>query len=1314
LNTTIQIANNTSCKYLKITGTLFLMPNMKKLLLLLSLIIPMAINAQDWLKNLPQDKSTGNNLTFFEIQQAFEKYNYDNHIINGKREINGKTEKIPGWKQFRRWEWYWDTRVNPVTGEFPKTRAVDQYAKYLTDSKPTKSNAGNWISAGPSASDGGYAGVGRVNCIAFHPTNNNIFWVGTPSGGLWKTTDGGTTWTVLTDQNTVLGVSDIAIPSDYATSHTIYIATGDRDGGSLWSLGGGMYNDNNSIGILKSTDDGVTWQSTGLTYTASQNKSIGRLLVHPSNPSLLVVSTSSGIMKSVNGGTTWSSVFTGSQIIDMEFKPGTPATIYASTQNYSGSPQILKSTNTGDTWTAIKTFTSYEERIELAVTANDANYIYAIVSNTSGGLKGIYKSTNGGVSFTEMVNGDNTNKSYLYYYSDGSGSNTGQGGYDLCIAASPLDKNLVLIGGINTWKSTDGGTTWTISNMWTSYSGYNFSGAPEVHADKHTLNFKSDGTLFEGNDGGIYKSTNSGTSWTDLTDNMVISQMYRLGVSQTNSNITITGLQDNGSKLFNGSSWIDVTGGDGMECIVDFTNANTQYATYVNGEIYRTTNLWGSQVTISDNITGGANGWWVTPYIIDPNNHNTLYVGYADVWKTTNQGTSFTKISTMNSSGKIRSMAVAPSNSSYMYVADQTHLWKTTNGGTSWASITGTLPVSSNNITYIAVKNSDPLTVWVTFGGYDTNRIYKSINGGTSWTSISAGLPSLPVMSVVQNKLVTSEEQLYAGTDIGVFVKNGTASWQLFSTGLPNVVVTELEIYYNQTTPKNSKLRAATFGRGLWESDLYSVLINPPVAAFSGTPTSIYIGSTVTFTDESTNTPTAWNWTFSGGSPASSSQQNPAITYASVGTYDVTLQVTNAGGTSSETKTGYITVTLPPAPVVAFSGTPTSIYTGESITFADESTNTPTAWNWTFTGGTPAASTNQNPTVIYDSVGLFDVSLEVSNNGGSSSETKTGYITVSLTPAPVAAFSGNQTSVYIHDSVLFTDESTNTPTSWKWTLPGGLPDSSNIQNPTVHYDTVGVFDVTLEVSNNGGSSTETKTGYMTVTLPPAPVAAFSGNQTTVYIHDSVLFTDESTNTPTSWKWTFPGGLPDSSNIQNPTVHYDTVGVFDVALEVSNNGGSSTENKTGYMTVTLPPAPIAAFSAIPTEIYMGEPVTFSDESTNGPTSWIWTFTGGTPATSTDQNPIVSYDSMGTFDVTLEVSNYGGTSTETKISYITVSRPPIQIDFSGNPLTGAYPLIVNFNNTTVNAESYLWQFGDSLASTLKTLRIRIMRMEIIPLP
>lgn len=793
---------------------------MKKLILTIiaAIVIYSGLSAQIIPESVIKNKNITSSSTFFEIQSAMNDYFSSLNVKNGFVRVNGEKSKVPGWKIYKRWEYYWESRIDRKTGKFPTTNAVEEVIKHYGSKSNFKDNpdfSADWVNLGTNSSSGGYAGIGRVNCIAFHPTDANTFWVGTPSGGIWKTINGGANWTILNNSMSVLGVSDIIIPSDYATSNTIYIATGDRDVGSMWSLNGGQAADNNSIGVYKSIDGGSTWNATGLTYTISQRKLVFRLLIHPGNNNILFASTSDGIYKSENGGTTWT-LKTPNACIDMEFKPGDPSVIYATSSAPATTMNI--SANNGETWNSYEV-TPNGRRGEIAVSPSDANVVYLFAANEGGGVEGVYKSVNSGASFTKVNNNSVTQPGMVGYYTDGRGPATGQGSYDWCIAVSPVDINTVFIGGITTWKSVDGGVSWTANTSWTPDGSYNTSGAPVVHADKHALIYQSNTVLFEGNDGGVYKTLNGGTTWTDLSNGLVISQLYRIGVSQTSSNLVLAGLQDNGSKLRNNTTWSDVTGGDGMECIIDHTNSNYMYATYAKGEIYRNEDGFSTTTTttISANIPGGQPaGAWVTPYVISPSNSATLYAGYDKVWKTENRGDSWTSASQVLSAGeKLRSIAIAHSNSSVLYAADMSNMWKTTDGGASdWTPVT--LPSTTTSITYITVKHNDPNVVWITYGGYDTERIFESTNGGATWTNISSGLPSIPVMCVVQYKSVTDRNVLYVGTDAGVFVKDGASGWTSFSNGLPSTVVPELDIYYNSTT--GDRLRAATFGRGLWET----------------------------------------------------------------------------------------------------------------------------------------------------------------------------------------------------------------------------------------------------------------------------------------------------------------------------------------------------------------------------------------------------------------------------------------------------------------------------------------------------------------
>ncbi len=470
---------------------------------------------------------------------------------------------------------------------------------------------------------------------------------------------------------------------------------------------------------------------------------------------------------------------------------------------------------------------------------------------------------------------------------------------------------------------------------------------------------------------------------------------------------------------------------------------------------------------------------------------------------------------------------------------------------------------------------------------------------------------------------------------------------------------------------------------------------NAPVANFTSNVTTGNAPLTVNFMDSSTNNPTGWSWNFPGGSPSTSTVQNPTVVYNTPGTYTVTLTASNAAGGDVETKTGYITVTenAPTAPVANFTSNVTTGNAPLTVSFTDNSTNNPTAWSWNFPGGSPESANTQNPTVVYNTPGTYTVILTASNAAGSDVESKTGYITVLSgggTSAPVANFNSNVTSGNAPLTVNFTDNSTNNPNTWSWNFPGGTPNTSNLQNPTVVYNTPGTYSVILTATNSAGGDVENKTAYITVfdNTPTAPVANFSANVTSGTAPLTVNLTDLSANNPTSWFWSLSGGTPSTANTQNPTVVYSTPGTYTISLTASNATGSDIETKNAYITVTAPgnSAPKADFTSNITTGDAPLTVNFFDISSNNPTSWAWSFPGGSPATATVQNPTVIYNAPGTYQVTLTASNNFGADTETKTGYITVGNQgggvaPVAA-FSASIFEGNAPLVVTFFDQSVN--------------------------------
>ncbi|WP_245619009.1 PKD domain-containing protein [Methanogenium cariaci] len=427
-----------------------------------------------------------------------------------------------------------------------------------------------------------------------------------------------------------------------------------------------------------------------------------------------------------------------------------------------------------------------------------------------------------------------------------------------------------------------------------------------------------------------------------------------------------------------------------------------------------------------------------------------------------------------------------------------------------------------------------------------------------------------------------------------------------------------------------------------------------PVAAFKADVTSGQAPPlTVQFTDTSTNSPDSYSWNFGDGTTAE--EVNPAHIYTQPGTYTVTLKVTNADGTDTETKTGYISVTdieepsETTKPVAAFSADSVTGPAPMQVTFTDQSQGIPTSWTWYFGGG--ASSYEQNPTHTYTEPGTYSVTLRVINAEGIDFESKSGYITVTdedttapVTNPPVAAFSADVVSGTVPLEVTFTDDSSNSPDSWSWNF-GGDGWQANVQNPSHTYTQPGIYAVTLEVTNDDGADVETKTGYISViaaekptpteTPEPTPtetpepeettkpVAAFSADSVTGPAPMQVTFTDQSQGVPTSWTWYFGGGGA-SSYEQNPTHTYTEPGTYSVTLRVINAEGIDFEYKTGYITVTdedttapVTNPPVAAFSADVVSGTVPLEVTFTDESSNSPDSWSWNFGDGT--TAEEENP-----------------------------------------------------------------------------------------------
>jgi PKD repeat protein len=478
-----------------------------------------------------------------------------------------------------------------------------------------------------------------------------------------------------------------------------------------------------------------------------------------------------------------------------------------------------------------------------------------------------------------------------------------------------------------------------------------------------------------------------------------------------------------------------------------------------------------------------------------------------------------------------------------------------------------------------------------------------------------------------------------------------------------------------------------------------------PVADFSGTPTTVAVGGTVTYTDLSTNTPTSWAWTFAGGTPGTSTAQNPVITYNTAGIYQVVLTATNATGSDTETKIDYIEVVAAGTLVADFSATPTTVAEGGTVNFTDLSIGGPTTWAWDFQGGTPATSAVQNPSVTYPTAGVYSVTLTIGDGTDTDEEIKTGYITVTGPAGTLtASFIASAYTITAGNCINFNDQTDGNPTSWSWSFPGAATSTSTNQHPTgICYNTPGIYDVVLQAQNSSDQDTYICEDCITVNPDPTvPIANFEANITTIPVGGVVHFTNTSENGPfNQWSWAFEGGTPATfADSAPPPIAYLEVGCYDVELRCrKTNNVQDIEIKHEYICVipegTVPP--VADFTANYTVIAPNESINFIDMSSGNPYQWSWEFEGATPATSNQQNPTgITYPTADVYGVTLTVSNNLGIDEMVKEMYITVSAtdpcttPPI-VAFEAVPRLIAAGGGVQFVDLSTGYPSYYtWAF------------------------
>ncbi len=735
-------------------------------------------------------------------QQQVEYNNYYEIVKNYHETHAGKNlQEVPGYKRYLRWENMNAPRVYPSGNMVAPDALWKAWQPYRKKQRSgAKSFNGDWSYVGPTQVPDSSGGAGRVNCVEFDPNNSNILWAGTPDGGLWKSTDGGQSWSTETDQLVNIGVTDIAI--DPTNTDIMYIATGDGFGYDIgYEIWGGVY----SSGILKSIDGGQTWNTTGINYSVSQTRQIFNVNIDPNNNNLIYAGTDNGLWRSFDAGATWSLLKAG-LIKDFEFMPGNSSTIYTAEieEDSFGIElgKIYRTTNAGGVWGDITPASATDGILEIAVTPANPDALYSYGT----GSQFFYKSINNGSNWIDK----------------GWPSPIGiaWGWYGMALGVSPVDENVIMAGGLDLAISHDGGDTWGNASDWFGWPASNYS-----HADHRVAKFYpgSSTDIINANDGGVFRSTDLGITWTDLSEGLEIMQLYRMGGSQSNPNLMYVGAQDNGVNRLTGNNARMVVLADGMECIVNHQDNSIVYATTQYGSLWVSYD--GGDTFSNASSPGGS---WTVPFEMNPINPDILYFGGFDLHKSTNGGINWTSISTgSGSSSDIISIAVHKADPDVIYFTTGSKLtggvvgvYRTMDDGNNWQDVTAGLPADSAFITSVEVSDTNPLDVWVTFSGYsDGNKVFHSSDGGNNWQNISGTLPNIPTNCMaVQDDAVNS---LYLGTDFGTFYRNDTMpDWIPFMDGLPNVIINELEI-----NVLSSKIRAATYGRGVWEASLYSTSV---------------------------------------------------------------------------------------------------------------------------------------------------------------------------------------------------------------------------------------------------------------------------------------------------------------------------------------------------------------------------------------------------------------------------------------------------------------------------------------------------------
>ncbi len=752
----------------------------------------------------------------------------------GEGESNEENEAVlEATHAFEGIQWFNNQRAYP-SGTIPLEWRTNALQKMRRFGVASAASGISWTSVGPNNLGG------RVRSLVINPVNPNTVYCGSVSGGIWKTTNGGAYWFPTGDAASSLVIGSLAMdPSD---TNTIYAGTGE-----------GYLNVDalRGIGVLKSTDGGSTWTvlNNFSTLSASGPFYINKLVVQPDTPSILYAALSGvsgvagGLWKTTNAGASWAKLSvpsTSTACVDLVMDPTNYAVLYASF-GLRVTDGIYKTINGGKNWSKLTngfppTSDKYH-RISLAIAPSNPLILYASVADSLDGTHSIQKTTDGGASWATAALRAPYD-SLLHQTHLGN-----QGWYDNVIAVKPDNPNIVFAGGNDMFISTNGGTNWRMLTY-----GYSGGSVPFMHVDQHAIVFDPTNVniIYFGNDGGVYKTVNLGSTVFEVNNNLAITQFYSGAVHPT-VDIFYGGSQDIGlMKSGTLPAWTVPFAGDGGTTLVDFSTPSTVYSEYVFLDILKSTNSGANWLQMMNGIpqsgTSLAAGTsdrcdFIAPIAMDPSNSQHLIAGTYRVYTTTNGGGSWASASgdltgdgggaVGSSGGIVSALAIAKSSSSTWYAGtgfvfsgygsgttpagySATKLWVTTNGGVRWDSISKP-PLPNRYVRAIAVDPASRDRAFVCYSGYGTGHVFLTTNRGVSWSDVSGNLPDIPVNALAIDP--ANGSHLVIGTDLGVFesLDDGT-SWLQANSGLANAAVIDLDLRSDQY------LFATTHGRGMFKS----------------------------------------------------------------------------------------------------------------------------------------------------------------------------------------------------------------------------------------------------------------------------------------------------------------------------------------------------------------------------------------------------------------------------------------------------------------------------------------------------------------